>query len=58
VARKNPEAEAPGLFLWIWVAYSLVYAFFAVNMRVSVRSYQGARTWCRPESVMANLDSG
>jgi hypothetical protein len=33
LARKKPEAEAPGLFLWIWTAYSLVYAFFAVNMR-------------------------
>jgi hypothetical protein len=33
LARRNPEAEAPGLFLWIWTSYSLVYAFFAVNMR-------------------------
>ncbi len=33
LARKDPRAEAPNLFLVLWIVYSFVYAFFAVNMR-------------------------
>jgi 4-amino-4-deoxy-L-arabinose transferase-like glycosyltransferase len=33
LARTNPHAEAPNLFLFLWIVYSVVYAFFAVNMR-------------------------
>ncbi len=33
LARRDPRAEAPSLFLGTWTLLSLVYALFAVNMR-------------------------
>ncbi len=33
LARRNPGAEAPGLFLGLWCFYALLYALFAVNLR-------------------------
>jgi hypothetical protein len=37
-ALGHPEAEAPGLFLALWAFLSVLYAFFAVNMRYRFES--------------------
>jgi 4-amino-4-deoxy-L-arabinose transferase-like glycosyltransferase len=33
LARNNSRAEAPNLFLALWIVFSFIYAFFAINMR-------------------------